>query len=245
MVFELPEDDQPASSRPEAGMVQQTAEAPPAGEGAAAGTAAGTAEGGEGGPGSPPGRPARRRHGRDNNGKHRRWWSWATVIVTAVVIAVLLRLFVVQTFFVPSQSMEPTLLPGDRMLVLKVGYSLQRGAIVVFKHPPGELPGMCSDSSNDDLVKRIIGLPGETISSRGNTVLINGKPLAEPWLPKGQPLGTPINSQKIPAGDYFMMGDNRTDSCDSRRWGPIPGNIIIGRVFLVVWRAHHPEFKVI
>ncbi len=167
------------------------------------------------------------------------------MVVVAALIALLLRLFVVQTFYVPSGSMEPTLMPGDRMLVLKLGYSLQRGAIVVFGHPPKETPGMCSGSGNDDLVKRIIGLPGETISSRGNTVYINGQPLSEPWLPKGQQLGEQITPQKIPAGEYFMMGDNRTDSCDSRRWGPIPASLIVGRVFLIVWRDGHPDFKVL
>lgn len=245
MVFETPEDgrrqlpiaDLGGSAATSTGSAERTA---PPGAGAPGET------GGEGVTGAP-GRADRPgpRHRRAGGGRHRRWLSWVTVIVTAVLIAVLLRLFVVQTFYVPSASMEPTLMPHDRMLVLKVGYSLQRGAVVVFRHPPGEKPGMCAGSGNDDLVKRIIGLPGETISSRGNTVYINGKPLAEPWLPKGQPLGPPIPTQKIPKGEYFMMGDNRTDSCDSRRWGPIPGSLIIGRVFLVVWRDGHPEFKVI
>ena len=103
---------------------------------------------------------------------------------------------------------------------------------------------MCSGSNTDDLVKRIIGLPGEYISSRGNEVLIDGKPLAEPWLPKGEPLGPPIHPQRIPPNYYFMMGDNRTDSCDSRRWGPIPRSLIIGQVFLVVWRNGHPVFDI-
>jgi signal peptidase I len=176
--------------------------------------------------------------------KHRRWLSWVVVVAVAAIVATILRLFVVQTFFVPSASMEPTLLPGDRMLVLKVGYSLGRGSIVVFRHPPRETPDMCAGSSTDDLVKRIIGLPGEYISSRGNTVLINGKPLAEPWLPKGEPLGPPIPAQRIPANYYFMMGDNRTDSCDSRRWGPIPRSLIIGQVIVVVWRNGHPVFDI-
>jgi signal peptidase I len=168
----------------------------------------------------------------------RRHWSvsWIAVIAVAAVISVLLRVFVVQTFYVPSGSMEPTLQIGDRILVQKVGFSLQRGAIVVFHHPAKDTEGPL----NEDLVKRIIGLPGETISSVGNTVYINGKPLTEPWLPKNTVLGQPITTQKIPAGEYFMMGDNRSDSADSRIWGPIPGNTIIGRVFLIVWRGGHP-----
>jgi signal peptidase I len=184
--------------------------------------------------------------------KRRRWaLGWLTVIVVAGVISVVLRLFVVQTFFVPSASMYPTLQPGDRILVQKLGYSLQRGAIMVFQHPKLDTSGPL----NEDLVKRIIGLPGETISSRGNTVYINGKPLAEPWLPKGTQLGGQIvdvpgcatsapRGCVIPKGEYFMMGDNRSDSDDSRTWGPIPASTFIGRVFLIVWRHSHPVFHV-
>ncbi len=189
-------------------------------------------------------RRRRRRHrARPAEAQRRRRWllSWLTVIVLGAAVALGLRFFVVQTFFVPSGSMIPTLQPGDRMLVLKVGYSVERGAIVVFRRPPGDL----SDPNQDDLVKRVIGLPGETIWSVGNTVYINGQPLAEPWLPKNDPLGPPITRQKIPAGDYFMMGDNRNDSYDSRDWGPLPGSYIIGRVFLVIWRNGKPDFHVI
>ena len=122
--------------------------------------------------------------------------------------------------------------------VLKVGYSLQRAAIVVFHHPKNDL----EPPLNEDLVKRIIGLPGETISSKGNTVYINGKPLAEPYLPKGTILDPAIQTQKIPPGCYFMMGDYRNDSYDSRAWGPVPASTIVGQVFLVVWRDGHPVF---
>lgn len=167
--------------------------------------------------------------------------SWLCVVVAAVLVAVLLRQFVVQTFFVPSGSMIPTLLPGDRILVQKVGYSVQEGAIVVFHTPPGYRPQDCGGTPETDLVKRVIGLPGETISSAGNTVYINGKPLPEPYLPQGQSLGAPIRQQKIPPGEYFVMGDNRPISCDSRVWGLVPARDIVGRVFLVIWRHGHPD----
>lgn len=176
-----------------------------------------------------PPEPKRRRH---------RLVGWLIVIIVAAVVSVLLRLFVVQTFWVPTGSMTPTLLPNDRILVQKFDFPLQRGEIVVFDHPKRDL----EPPLNEDLVKRIIGLPGETIWSVGNTVYIDGKPLAEPWLPKGTQLGQPIQRQTIPKGEYFMMGDNRSDSYDSRDWGPIPGNTIIGRVFLVIWRNSHPVF---
>ena len=172
--------------------------------------------------------------------RRRRHWAvgWTVVIFLAALVSVLLRAFVVQTFFVPTGSMIPTLQEGDRILVQKIGYSLSRGAIVVLEPPKRDL----EPPLNEDLVKRIIGLPGETIWSKRNTVYIDGKPLAEPWLPKGTLLGPPIRRQRIPAGQYFMMGDNRTDSYDSRDWGPIPAGAIVGRVFLVVWRNGHPAF---
>jgi signal peptidase I len=126
------------------------------------------------------------------------------------------------------------------MLVLKLGYTITRGSILVFKQPPNDL----SDFQHEDLVKRVIGLPGETISSVGSTVYINGKPLAEPWLPKGTVLGQAIRQQKIPAGDYFMMGDNRDESDDSRDWGVLPGRLIVGKVLVVVWRHGGPVVHV-
>jgi len=182
-------------------------------------------EAGTAAPSSP--QPGRRRH-----------WSlgWLVIIVVAAAVSLLLRMFVVQTFFVPTGSMEPTLQVGDRILVQKLGFSLQRGAIVVFEHPPRDT----EPPLNEDLVKRIIGLPGDTIWSVGNTVYINGEPLPEPWLPKNTLLGQAIPRQTIPPGQYFLMGDNRSDSLDSRAWGTIPASSIIGRVFLIVWRGGRP-----
>jgi signal peptidase I len=171
----------------------------------------------------------------------RRAIPWLVIVIVAAGVAILLRAFVFQTFFVPSQSMMPTLDPGDRMVVLKLGLgSLHRGEIIVFRRPARDV----SDVGNEDLVKRVIGLPGETIWSSGNTVYINGKPLAEPWLPKLDPLGTKaITRQHIPAGEYFMMGDNRAISYDSRYWGDLSRSSVVGQVILVVWRNGHPYFK--
>ncbi len=168
---------------------------------------------------------------------------WVGILAVAVGIALLLRLFVVQTFFVPSGSMYPTLQPGDRILVQKIGYSVGEGSIIVFRTPPGYRPGDCAGAGENDLVKRVIGLPGETIWSRGNTVMINGKPLREPYLRKGLPLGAPIRRQTVPPNDYFVMGDNRPVSCDSRVWGYVPKADVVGTVFLVVWRHGHPVFE--
>lgn len=171
--------------------------------------------------------------------------QWVAVVVVAVLIAVGLRVFVVQTFFVPSGSMIPTLQIGDRILVQKLGYSIGEGTVIVFRAPPGYRASDCGGPFEPDLVKRVIGLPGETIWSEGNTVYIDGKPLSEPYLPKGQALGRPIPRETIPKGNYFVMGDNRPISCDSRIWGLVPSSYVVGRVFLVIWRDGRPAFHVI
>jgi signal peptidase I len=162
-----------------------------------------------------------------------RWvLEWAVVLLVAFGVAVGVRAFAIQTFFIPSASMEPTLMIGDRILVDKLSYHLHgvgRGDIVVFASPPKE-----TDPAIKDLVKRVIGLPGETISSRGGRVYIDGKPLKEPWLPPGT-VTTGITPQKIPPDEYFVMGDNRSDSQDSRYFGPISGSLIVGRVVLRIW----------
>jgi signal peptidase I len=172
----------------------------------------------------------------------------AVVVVVALIAALLLRTFVVQTFFIPSGSMEPTLQIGDRILVNKLSYHLHgvdRGNIVVFRRPANE---NCGGEPVSDLVKRVIGLPGETISLTAGPkgyVVINGKRLDETWLPSSVqgktfpgPAGTAYSLAKpyvIPANHYFVMGDNRTDSCDSRYWGPISRSLIVGKVDVRVW----------
>jgi signal peptidase I len=171
-----------------------------------------------------------------------RWvLEWAVVLVVAVVLAIGVRTYVAQMFFIPSGSMEPTLQIGERIVVDKLSYHFQdvhRGDIVVFRRPPLE------QADYSDLVKRVIGLPGETISSVDGRVLINGKPLDEPWLPQPVPTTSPSplpngfslnHPYTIPAGDYFVMGDNRTDSEDSRYFGPISGNLIVGKMAFEVW----------
>jgi signal peptidase I len=168
------------------------------------------------------------------------------VVVVAVLVAVLLRAFVVQTFYIPSGSMEPTLQIGDRILVDKLSYHLHgvdRGDIVVFSRPPAE---NCGGPEVNDLVKRVIGLPGDVLSlSSNHDVVVDGKRLNEAWLPameqgntfagpggKGFDLAHPY---RVPANNYFVMGDNRTDSCDSRYWGPIAKSLIVGKVDVRVW----------
>jgi len=181
-----------------------------------------------------------RRTGSRRHARHHGWASLSFVFVLAAALAIVLRVFVVQTFYVPTGSMIPTLQVGDRMLVLKIGYTVTRGSIVVFRQPPNDT----SDVNHEDLVKRVIGLPGETIWSEGNTVYIDGKALAEPWLPQGTVLGTPIARQTIPKGEYFVMGDNRQYSDDSRDWGDLPADLIVGKVLVVIWRHGAPAFHI-
>jgi signal peptidase I len=191
----------------------------------------------ESGP-QPPARPAKHR-------VYRVVVEWAVILMAVLLCTVLLRTYVVQSFYIPSGSMLPTLQIGDRIIVDKLSYhmhTIHRGDIVVFARPPLE------DQNYADLVKRVVGLPGETISSKDGQVYIDGKRLKEPWLPPGSqsytgalPGGDPHpqfnlpGPVKIPPGEYYVMGDNRTDSEDSRFFGPIPKSLIVGRAVAVIW----------
>ena len=150
--------------------------------------------------------------------------EWGVLVVVAIVIAILIKTFLFQAFYIPSGSMVPTLEVGDRVLVNKVSYDLHdvhRGDIVVFAAGPNP---RWRSTQIDDLVKRVIALPGETISScDGSSVCIDGKVLKEPYLPKGTPTQNLV-TQTIPKGEYFVMGDNRTESQDARAHGPIKGS---------------------
>lgn len=171
----------------------------------------------------------------------RRLVEWGAIIVVALALSVAIRGYAFQAFFVPSGSMIPTLEIGDHILVDKLFFSaasVGRGTIVVFHHPSAD--SMCGPA-NEDLVKRVIATAGQTIWSKGNSVYIDGKVISEPYLPAGTQLGsTPIRRQTVPKGDVFLLGDNRSVSCDSRYWGPIPTSSIVGKVVLVFWRNNHP-----
>jgi signal peptidase I len=160
--------------------------------------------------------------------------EWAVILVIAVTASLLIRTFAVQTFFIPSKSMKPTLHEGDRILVNKLSVdfgTINVGDIIVFKAPPKE---HCEAGGPEDLVKRVIGLPGQHLTSKGNTVYVNGKALKEPWT-YFHTIGTPIGHVTVPKNSYFVMGDNRADSCDSRIWGTVPRSDIIGKAFLRIW----------
>jgi signal peptidase I len=184
--------------------------------------------------------------------RRRRWRralaETAITILVAVLLAGLVRAFAFPTFWIPSASMVPTLGVYDRVLVQKAFFTwrdVREGDIVVFSHPPLDQCG--GPREGGDLVKRVIALPGQTIYSSANSIYVNGRRLAEPYLPHNDPLGPPIpdaSSQhpyRVPPGEFYMLGDNRADSCDSRYWGPIKGPSIIGKVVLTFWHDDHPD----
>jgi len=177
-------------------------------------------------PAHPPRAVVRRRRAR------RKALEWPFLIVFAVVSAFLIRQYVVQTFYIPSASMHETLIEGDRVLVNKVGYHLHdihRGDVVVFAKPAN------LNVSEDDLIKRVVALPGETVEGRGGKVYVNGAPLDEPYV---EPLchGTgDFAKVTVPAGRLWVMGDNRCNSSDSRVFGPIDERLVVGRAFVIAW----------
>lgn len=175
------------------------------------------------------------------------------LVAIALVIAILIKTFLVQAFYIPSGSMEPTLTPGDRVLVNKVVYrigDIHRGDVIVFQNPDqarlpkrswfgavlhwlGEGLGF-AQPEDEDLIKRVIGLPGDTVQARGGRVYVNGKKLDEPYLP---PDTSTVMSRayRVPPNDLFVLGDNRGNSADSRFFGFVPTGKVIGKAFVVIW----------
>jgi len=131
--------------------------------------------------------------------------------------------------------MMPTLFVGDRIIIDKLSVelgSIHVGDVVVFKAPP-TVASLCQDPVTD-LVKRVIGVPGDHLTSRGNTIFVNGVALKEDWS-HWEPLGPPIGKVTVTKNHYFMMGDNHNNSCDSRTWGLVPRSDILGKAFVRVW----------
>jgi len=158
--------------------------------------------------------------------------EWVVVLGGALIVALLIRAFLVQAFYIPSESMEPTLRESDRVLVNKLSYDLHevnRGDVVVFHRPPSEPAG-----GIDDLIKRAIGLGGETIEGRDGRIWIDDRPLIEPYLTDAA-VTSDFGPLLIPEDHVFVMGDNRQNSRDSRFFGPIDEDLIVGRAFVRVW----------
>ena len=167
--------------------------------------------------------------------------EWLLVIGGALLVALLVRTFFIQAFWIPSDSMEPTLHKGDRVLVNKLSYKLHdvhRGDVIVFKRPEAARSAN-PDDDIEDLIKRVVAVPGDTIKTVDGDVWINDEPLSEPYLPEGtrtvMPNGQDMEPEEIPEGQFFMMGDNRGNSQDSRYFGTIDGDLIVGRAFVRIY----------
>lgn len=163
--------------------------------------------------------------------------DWKNVVneyLDAIIIAGLTALFlisyIVRTFYIPSSSMKPTLLPYDYILVNEFIYRFtepQRKDIIVFKPP--------NRKNAPDYIKRVIGLENEVLEVRDGKVFINGNPIEEPYIPAEQKPDYQWGPQKIPEGNLFVMGDNRNNSEDSHAWGFLPKKNIVGKAFVIFW----------
>jgi signal peptidase I len=188
-----------------------------------------------------------RRNRRSRRRRIALWWLAALSVAAGVAVAI--RTTALTPFTVPTNAMTPTLQAGDRIVVVTSSLlhgSIGRGELVVFHQ--GAVAG-CSAGTNgsQDLVQRVIGLPGETVTAQGSSLLVNGTPLREAgWFdPSAGPLGTtPVRLTTVPADSYMVLNDNRADACDSRSFGTIQRSQIVGTVFMVVTRHGHPHFHI-
>jgi len=165
-----------------------------------------------------------------------KWKNWGEPFVVAAILAVVIRTFILGPYKIPTGSMEPTFMVGDRIFVDKVSYRFkapQRGDIIVFKYPLDK---------KKDFVKRLAGLPNEEIEIREGSLRVNGEEIAEaPFsdhyyynVTDGK-FGQEGQSFKIPEGQYFVLGDNSAHSSDSRSWGFVPHKNLVGKAFLIWW----------
>jgi signal peptidase I len=182
------------------------------------------------------------------------------LVVTALVIAVVVKSFIAQAFYIPSGSMLPQLQINDRVVVSKVAYHLHdphRGDIVVFDAPGGgpkdssPLPERVvrdivqsiglSAPSTDEYIKRVVAVAGERVEAHGGKVFVDGRELVEPYLPAGV-VTSDFAAVVVPPGTLWVMGDNRGNSADSRVFGPVPRSTVVGRAFVRVWPLGYASF---
>jgi signal peptidase I len=180
--------------------------------------------------------------------------DWLLTIAIAVGAVLAIKQWIVNPYRIPSSSMEPTLHCAepsdgctarfsDRVLANRFIYHLRepdRGDVVVFETPE-RAQRLCG--AGGTFVKRLIALPGETISERDGFVYIDGRRLSEPYVESGRRDDQTFEPREIPADHYFFMGDNRSQSCDSRVWGPVPRASLIGEVFAVYWPPQRVGFR--
>jgi signal peptidase I len=176
------------------------------------------------------------------------------VVVIAAVIAWPLRAFVMQPFWINGASMAPQLSVNDRVIVSKLAYDLhdpKRGDVIVFDAPPGQ-PELVDTGGPigfirrlvqppTEYVKRVVGLPGEFIQTKDGRIYVDGRLLVEPYLPPGTRTED-FEPVEVPEGHLFVLGDNRSESQDSRVFGPIPRSAVVGRAILRVWPVQRASF---
>jgi signal peptidase I len=163
--------------------------------------------------------------------------EWAKTILTALLLVVVLRAFVVEAYVVKGASMEPTFYDAERLLINKLAprfQDLQQGDVIVFQHP---------DQPGRRLIKRIIGLPGDYVEIRRGRVAVNGKELEEVYLAEENiDPGDNMYGYPVPPGEIFVLGDHRIRSNDSRRFGSIPEALVVGRTFLRIYPFRRARF---
>lgn len=158
-------------------------------------------------------------------------WEWVKSLLIAFVLAMFIRHFFFQAFKIPSSSMEPTLQVGDHLIANKIGYRFReprRGEVVIFRFPDHRV--------RREFVKRLVGLPGEKVLISGGRIYIDGEPVTEPRLTdryyhKYNEAGEIL----VPEGQYFLLGDNSSNSYDSRHWGFVPESDLRGEALLIYW----------
>lgn len=169
--------------------------------------------------------------------RRRSFLEWLLAIGLAILAALVIKTFLIQAFVIPSSSMEPTLVPSDRVLVSKLNYQvgeIRRGDVLVFQNPDWR------EGDPKQLIKRVVGLPGDVIEGADGGVVINGVLLDEPYLDVGSDRSTTdfFDQQVVPDGTVFVMGDNRRNSKDSRIFGPVDQDDIVGQAFFRIWRPN-------
>ena len=158
--------------------------------------------------------------------------EWIAVIIVALLAAFVIRAAVVQTYFIPSNSMAPTLEVGDRLMVYKLAFrvgQVDRGDLVVFNRPPS-----IENSQIKDFVKRVVALPGEQIQAINGVIYVDNLLLPEEYLGENS-LTADFEPIDVPKDHIFVMGDNRSNSRDSRSFGPINVDLLVGEVFVRIW----------
>jgi len=172
--------------------------------------------------------------------RRKQGYEWLVLIAASLAVALVVRGFLIQAFYIPSESMKSSLNVGDRVLVNKLSYHMHdvhRGDIVVFKRPPAE----SGEPAIKDLIKRVVGLPGDSVEGRDGHVFVNDHLLVEPYL-RPTVYTSDFPRQVVPPGELWVMGDNRTNSCDSRCFGMIRQSKVVGRAVAKVWPLRHASF---